>query len=101
MEKRGDRSLYERGGAIAVGGEGRSQLQSYNDTSLKSGEEPMPTLKQIETNILALPSTEFDQLRQWFFDLDYERWDKQIEQDIADGKLESLAEEAIAEFETG
>jgi hypothetical protein len=35
------------------------------------------------------------------FDLDYQRWDEQIEQDIAKGKLDTLADEAIAEFETG
>jgi hypothetical protein len=34
-----------------------------------------------------------------FLDLDNERWDKQIEQDIEDGKLEAFAQEAIAESE--
>jgi hypothetical protein len=33
--------------------------------------------------------------------VDYQRWDEQLEQDIADGKLEALAEEAIAEFKAG
>lgn len=61
----------------------------------------MATLEQIESAILSLPSTEFEQLRQWFLDLDYERWDTQIEQDIEDGKLDALAQEAIAEFEAG
>jgi hypothetical protein len=28
--------------------------------------------------------------------MDYERWDEQLEKDIADGKLEALAEEAIS-----
>jgi len=28
-------------------------------------------------------------------------WDEQLEKDIADGKLEALAQEAIAEFEAG
>jgi hypothetical protein len=41
------------------------------------------------------------QLRQCFFDLDYQRWDEQLEQDVAEGKLDALAEEAIAEFEAG
>jgi hypothetical protein len=27
--------------------------------------------------------------------LDHQRWDEQLERDIADGKLEALAEEAI------
>lgn len=61
----------------------------------------MSNLEQIEAAILTLPSDEFQQLRQWFFDVDYQRWDEQLEQDIADGKLEALAEEAIAEFKSG
>jgi hypothetical protein len=59
----------------------------------------MSTLEEIEAAILKLPSDEFQQLMQWFFDLNYQRWDKQLEKDIADGKLEDLAQEAIADFE--
>lgn len=58
----------------------------------------MSTVEQIETAILALTPDEFGRLRQWFADVDYQRWDEQLEQDIADGKLDALAEEAIAEF---
>ena len=61
----------------------------------------MSTLEQIEAAIPSLPSTEFEKLRLWFLDLDYERWHEQIEQDIEDGKLEAFAQEAIAEFEAG
>ena len=61
----------------------------------------MSTLEQIEEAILTLPSEKFQRLRQWFFDVDYQRWDEQLEQDIAEGKLEALAEEAIAEFNAG
>jgi hypothetical protein len=61
----------------------------------------MLTLEQIEAGILTLPSNDLQRLRQWFFDLDYQRWDEQLEQDIANGKLEALGEEAIAEFKVG
>lgn len=61
----------------------------------------MSTLEQIEAAILTLPPDEFQRLRQWFADLDYQRWDEQIEQDIAEGRLDALAEEAIAEFKAG
>ncbi|MBE9136674.1 hypothetical protein IQ254_05570 [Nodosilinea sp. LEGE 07088] len=61
----------------------------------------MSNLEQIEAAIASLPSSEFDKLRAWFFDLDYERWDQQLEQDISDGKLDAFAQEAIAEFEAG
>lgn len=61
----------------------------------------MSTLEQIEAAILTLPPDEFQRLRQWLLEVDYQRWDKQLEQDIAEGKLDALAQEAIAEFETG
>ena len=56
----------------------------------------MSNLEQIKTAILSLPFHDFEKLRQWFLNLDYELWDEQIERDIADGKLEALAEEALA-----
>ena len=46
-------------------------------------------------------SFEFQRLRQWFSDVDDQRWDEQSERDVADGKLDALAEEAIAEFKAG
>ena len=55
----------------------------------------MSNLEQIEAAILSLPSREFEQLRLWFLNLDHDRWDNQIEQDIEDSKLEALAQEAI------
>ncbi|MBW4665161.1 MAG: hypothetical protein KME01_13325 [Chroococcus sp. CMT-3BRIN-NPC107] len=61
----------------------------------------MSTLEQIEAAILTLPSDEFQRLRQWLSDVDYQRWDEQLEKDIEDGKLDALAEEAIAEFKAG
>ncbi|NET00451.1 MAG: hypothetical protein F6K61_07690 [Sphaerospermopsis sp. SIO1G1] len=61
----------------------------------------MSTIEQIEAAILTLPPEQFQQLRQWILDIDYQRWDEQLEQDIAEGKLEALAEEAIAEFKAG
>lgn len=61
----------------------------------------MSNLEQIEAAILSLPHHDFEKLKLWFLDLDYERWDEQLERDIEDGKLEALAKEAIAEFEAG
>jgi hypothetical protein len=61
----------------------------------------MLTLKQIEAAILQLSPNEFRQLSEWFLELNNQRWDEQLEKDIADGKLENLAREAIADFEAG
>lgn len=56
-------------------------------------------LEQIKAAILALPSDDFEKLKRWVLDLDYQRWDKQLEQDVVKGKLEDLREGAIAENE--
>jgi hypothetical protein len=61
----------------------------------------MSTVKQIEAEILKLSPEELSQLAGWVLDLDEQRWDEQIEQDIAVGKLDFLAKEALAELEAG
>jgi hypothetical protein len=59
------------------------------------------TIEQIENAILNLSKTDFAKLRNWLLDLDYLQWDKQLEQDIKEGILDALAQEALAEFEAG
>ena len=61
----------------------------------------MLTIEQIENAILQLPPNEIGELLEWFLNLDYQRWDVQLEKDIAEGKLDALAAEAIADFESG
>jgi hypothetical protein len=61
----------------------------------------MSTVEQIEAAILKLSPQELSQLADWVLDLDEQRWDEQIERDVAAGKLDFLAQEALAEFEAG
>jgi hypothetical protein len=61
----------------------------------------MSTLEQIETAILALPTADVRRLSVWLSELDQQRWDEELEKDIANGRLEKLAEEAIAEYQAG
>jgi hypothetical protein len=61
----------------------------------------MSTVEQIEAAILKLSPQELSYLADWVLDLDEQRWDEQIERDIAAGKLDFLAQEALAEFEAG
>jgi hypothetical protein len=61
----------------------------------------MSTIEQIKIAIMTLSPDDSQRLRRWIFDVDYQRWDEQLEQDIADRKLDALAEEAIAEFKAG
>lgn len=61
----------------------------------------MSKLKQIEKSIEALSDEEMKAFGAWFDTLRGQRWDRQIEQDAANGKLDALANEALAEFRTG
>lgn len=63
--------------------------------------DSMSTIEQIEAAILKLPPGDYQKLVQWLLDLDYQRWSEQLEQDILGGKLDTLAEEALADFELG
>lgn len=61
----------------------------------------MSTVERIEAEILKLYPKELTQLTDWVLALDEQALDEQIEQDIKAGKLDFLAQEALAELETG
>lgn len=54
----------------------------------------MTRIEQIETFIASLPEDEYVQVRRWFLDRDWEKWDREIEADSAAGKLNFLLREA-------
>ncbi len=61
----------------------------------------MTTLKEIEAAIERLSQAELSKLRDWFEEFDAEQWDEQLERDVAAGKLDAMAEQAIADFKAG
>ena len=61
----------------------------------------MTSVDQIEKAILELPPQELRKLSAWIAELDQERWDDQLAQDVAAGKLDRLADEAIRDFQAG
>ena len=61
----------------------------------------MSEVEQIEQQIERLDDRAFARLRQWFIEYDHARWDRQIEADSSAGKLDALAEEALAEHRAG
>lgn len=56
----------------------------------------MTRVELIQSQIKALPYSEFARLRKWFIEKDWSEWDKQIETDAAAGKLDFLVEESRA-----
>ena len=61
----------------------------------------MTKLEQIEQAVLALTDAEKAKFRKWFAEFEAQRWDEQIERDAKAGKLEKLAERALAEYRAG
>jgi len=58
-------------------------------------------VEEIQVAIESLPQQEYKRLRQWFSDRDWEKWDKQIEEDLESGKLDFLINEALNEKAEG
>ena len=61
----------------------------------------MTTLKDIEKAVTELPSDQFAKFRAWFKAFEAARFDQRIERDAAAGRLDRLAEEALADFRAG
>ena len=61
----------------------------------------MSDIAEIQEAILALPDNDYAQLRQWFSELDWEKWDREIEADSEAGRLGSLVAEALEAKENG
>jgi len=61
----------------------------------------MTTLEVIESEVERFSVKELAEFRLWFAKFDSDAWDRQIETDAAAGKLDSLAKEALAEYESG
>lgn len=54
----------------------------------------MSSITKVQQAILSLPEANYLQLRHWFNELDWEKWDRQIEADSESGKLDFLIAEA-------
>jgi hypothetical protein len=61
----------------------------------------MSTVDEIEQAIRNLEPHDLVALRQWFASFDTELWDRQLEQDVAAGRLNWLAEEALRNLSEG
>jgi hypothetical protein len=61
----------------------------------------MSTVHEIEQAIRGLGSQDLAALRDWFAAYDAEVWDRQLEQDVAAGRLDWLAEEARRDHSEG
>lgn len=61
----------------------------------------MGKVENIEQEIQDLSPSEFATFRRWFIEFDARVWDRQIEEDVRKGRLDKLADEALAEHRAG
>ena len=54
----------------------------------------MSTITEIQQAIISLPKSNYAQLRRWLTEYDWEEWDRQIEADLDEGKLDFLVSHA-------
>jgi len=61
----------------------------------------MTTITEIERAVEHLSPEELQAFRTWFAERDAADWDQQFDADVAAGKLDALAEQAIRELRAG
>ena len=61
----------------------------------------MTTLEDIEKTVAELPPDQLMRFRAWFDEFESARFDQRIERDAKAGRLNQLAEQALADFRAG
>jgi hypothetical protein len=61
----------------------------------------MTRVQKLEQEIQKLDQKELAAFRDWFRRYDSDEWDRQIEKDIAGGKLDTLAQDALKAHRSG
>ncbi|MGE5218703.1 MAG: hypothetical protein ACM3SP_17040 [Chloroflexota bacterium] len=61
----------------------------------------MSKVKNIEQEVRELTPSELAAFRAWFLQFDANAWDRQIEGDLRGGRLDKLANEALAAHRAG
>jgi hypothetical protein len=61
----------------------------------------MTKVQELEQEVRKLAPSELADFRRWFQDYDSDQWDSQIEEDAMTGKLDRLAQKALADHKAG
>jgi len=59
------------------------------------------TVEQLEHAVQRLTTEDLSAFSEWFEEFVADRWDAEIEQDVAQGKLDQAAAKADEDFESG
>ena len=55
----------------------------------------MTTIPEIQQAIMNLSEADYAELCRWLLDQDWERWEREFDEDVRAGKLDALAAEAL------
>jgi hypothetical protein len=61
----------------------------------------MTKVESLEREVEKLTPEELAAFRTWFVEHDWQIWDHELEQDVAAGRLDRFADEALAEYDRG
>jgi hypothetical protein len=61
----------------------------------------MGNVERIEQDVRALSPEELAKFRAWFLEYDWAAWDRQLERDVQNGKLDDLAAKALRDHAAG
>jgi hypothetical protein len=61
----------------------------------------MRKVEKIEQDVQALPPDELAEFRAWFLEYDWTTWDRQLERDVQNGRLDDLGEKALRDHAAG
>ena len=61
----------------------------------------MSTVHEIENAVRRLPPDDLAAFRAWFAEYDAEVWGREFDADVAAGRLDALAEEALTDLREG
>ena len=55
----------------------------------------MTSIPEIQQAIMNLSEADYTELCRWLLDQDWERWEREFDEDVRAGKLDALAAEAL------
>ncbi len=61
----------------------------------------MTDVHEIEQAVSTLTRDKLAEFSQWFRDYEAASWDREFEEDVASGKMNALAEEALGDYREG
>lgn len=61
----------------------------------------MTKIEALEREVEKLTREELAAFRQWFLEYDWKAWDQELEEDVAAGKLDKFAAEALEDHRLG